>query len=462
MGNSLRLKTLASAVSLALIGGVVTMPAHDALAAGASDKVANSAENQRVLAERKVYMIRFAEAGLMHYTGGVNSIAATAPSGSSRKLDVKSASAVAYLGYLDEQRAQHISAINAAIGRTISVPHAYAVTINGIASELSLAEAIKVKALAGVVSVKAAGEYHTNTFRGPEFIGADKIWDGTAVPGGVGTRGQGVVVGVIDTGSFAAHPSFANDATCGFSGANPKLISTADCLTNTPTTCTGTTPEAAAGNGHGVHTASTAVGNTLDSSAVPPPVIPAPFTTMSGVAPCAKLRTYKVCATTNCDGAAIHGGRSCAGDVSVRTAHRFAGSHPRAARVARARASRAGVAARTHRIGSSAAGRDDCARSPRMTLLPCRAQARVSAGRPRSCMRSRRCANDPQAEIRRIPPLLAQGRSEDRQAAQPRHVQESRGGGETRARSAVLQAARLSVDVHRSPAATDRLSIRSR
>jgi len=306
MGNSLRLKTLASAVSLALIGGVVAMPAHDALAAGASDKVANSAENQRVLAERKVYMIRFAEAGLMHYTGGVNSIAATAPSGSSRKLDVKSASAVAYLGYLDEQRAQHISAINAAIGRTISVPHAYAVTINGIASELSLAEAIKVKALAGVVSVKAAGEYHTNTFRGPEFIGADKIWDGTAVPGGVGTRGQGVVVGVIDTGSFAAHPSFANDATCGFSGANPKLISTADCLTNTPTTCTGTTPEAAAGNGHGVHTASTAVGNTLDSSAVPPPVIPAPFTTMSGVAPCAKLRTYKVCATTNCDGAAIH------------------------------------------------------------------------------------------------------------------------------------------------------------
>jgi subtilisin family serine protease len=54
-----------------------------------------------------------------------------------------------------------------------------------------------------------------------------------------------------------------------------------------------------------VHTASTAVGNTLDDTAVPPPVIPAPFSTMSGVAPCASLRTYKVCATNNCSGAAI-------------------------------------------------------------------------------------------------------------------------------------------------------------
>ena len=285
MGNSLRLKTLASAVSLALIGGVVAMPAHNALAAGVNDKGANSASDRQTLSERKTYIIRFTEAGLMHYNGGVGNLAATAPNGAHRKLDTKSAQAVAYLDYLAAQRTQHVNAINAALGRTIAVPHSYGVTMSGIATELSLAEAIKVKALAGVQTVRAAGEYHTTTFRGPEFIGADKIWDGTAVPGGVGTRGQGVVVGVIDTGSYAAHPSFADDATCGFSPANHKLLSTADCLTNTPTSCTGTTPEADAGNGHGVHTASTAAGNTLDGTAVPPPVIPAPYTHMSGVAP---------------------------------------------------------------------------------------------------------------------------------------------------------------------------------
>jgi subtilisin family serine protease len=306
MGNSLRLKTLASAVSLALVGGAVALPAHTAFAAGTVvDKVANSAQDRQTLAERKVYIIRFTEEGLMHYTGGVNGLAPTAQNGSKRKVDAKSSASVAYLDYLSAQRNIHVDAINAAIGRTISVPHSYAVTMNGIASELSLAEAIKVKDLPGVKSVKAAGEYRTTTFRGPEFIGADTIWDGTNVPGGVGTQGEGVVVGVIDTGSFAAHPSFADDAACGFGPANHKLLSTADCLTSAGGLCTGTTPEANAGNGHGVHTASTAAGNTLTTSAVPPPVIPAPFTKMSGVAPCANVRTYKVCATTNCDGAAI-------------------------------------------------------------------------------------------------------------------------------------------------------------
>ena len=36
--------------------------------------------------------------------------------------------------------------------------------------------------LPGVKSVKAVGLKNADTFRGPKFIGADKIWDGTAVP----------------------------------------------------------------------------------------------------------------------------------------------------------------------------------------------------------------------------------------------------------------------------------------
>lgn len=300
MGNSFRLKTLAAAVSIAIVGAAAATATHDAMAAGA-DKAAS----QPAASAQKTYIIRFSEAGLMYYNGGVNGLAATARAGGHGKVDVKTASAVAYLGYLDSQRAQHINDINATLGRSVELPHAYGVTMNGIATELSEAEAAAVRNVAGVVSVREAGVYHTDTFRGPEFIGADKIWDGTAVPGGAGTRGQGVVVGVIDTGSFAAHPSFADDATCGFGPSNHKLLSTADCLTNTPTSCTGSTPEAASGNGHGVHTAGTAVGNTLNSTATPPPTIPAPYTQMSGVAPCASLRTYKVCATTTCSGAAI-------------------------------------------------------------------------------------------------------------------------------------------------------------
>ncbi|MBC6942507.1 MAG: hypothetical protein DWB45_07280 [Xanthomonadales bacterium] len=302
MRKSLRLNSLASAVSLVLIGGMAALPAHDALASGPSPALVAG----QATSGSQTYIIRFSEPGLLHYHGGVAGLAATAPSRAARKLDAKSPQAVAYLGYLEAQRNQHIGDINAALGRTIDVPNAYGVTMSGIATDLTESEAAAIAGLPGVESVRPAGTYHTDTYRGPEFIGADQIWNGTAVPGGTGTRGQGIVVGVIDTGSFAAHPAFADDPSCGvFNSGNHKLLSTADCLTNTPTSCTGTSPEANANNGHGVHVAGTAVGNTLTSTATPPPTIPAPFTSMSGVAPCASLRSYKVCATNTCSGSAI-------------------------------------------------------------------------------------------------------------------------------------------------------------
>src|SRR5436190_1643482 len=55
--------------------------------------------------------------------------------------------------------------------------------------------------------------------------------------------------------------------------------------------------------------------------------------------------------------------------------------------------------------------------------------------------RRQRPYDDPQAQDRRVPPVLAQDRSEDRQAPQPRHLRDARQGREARARSAVLQAA---------------------
>ncbi|HKE47437.1 MAG TPA: S8 family serine peptidase [Rhodanobacteraceae bacterium] len=276
-----------------------------AIAAPANSTRATSSQQSDA---RESYIVRFTEPGLLHYSGGTQGLLATAPDAQhQRKLDVRSAASHAYSNYLQSQRSAHLSAISQSLGRSLDVTHSYLVTMNGIAAEMTLAEAHKIAKLAGVASVKRAGEQHTTTFHGPEFIGAPAIWDGSGVPGGVGTKGQGVVVGVIDTGANSTHPSFADDPTCGvFNAGNHKLLSAVDCLTtNGSGQCVGSDPEANANNGHGVHTASTAVGNTLDATANPPPTIPPPFTTMSGVAPCASLRTYKVCATNNCSGAAI-------------------------------------------------------------------------------------------------------------------------------------------------------------
>jgi len=302
MGNSLRITTLASAIGIALISANASLPVR-AASADVAKAVSQDQSNTRQL-----YIIRFAEPGLLHYTGGTQGLQATAPSATQqRKLDARSPAANAYSTYLQSQRGTHLQAITQAIGRNLDVTHSYLVTMNGVAAEMTLGEAGKIAKLSGVESVKISREPITTTYRGPSFIGADTIWDGSQVPGGTGTRGQGVVVGVIDTGANSDHPSFADDPTCGvFNAGNHKLLSAVDCLTTDGGgQCSGANPEAANGNGHGVHTASTAVGNTLDSTAVPPPVIPPPFTTMSGVAPCASLRTYKVCATTSCADAAI-------------------------------------------------------------------------------------------------------------------------------------------------------------
>jgi subtilisin family serine protease len=301
MGNSLRFTSLVSAIGFALLSAPLVFAGP---AIPGTEKVVSPDQGN----QRGTYIVRFVEPGLLHYSGGTQGLTATAPAAlKQRKLDVHSAASQAYAHYLEAQSASHVDAIAQAIGRSLDVTHTYRVTMNGVAAEMSRDEARKINQIAGVASVRLAPDRETTTYHGPEFIGAPAIWDGSGVPGAIGTRGQGVVVGVIDTGANSTHPSFADDPTCGVFGANNhKLLSTVDCLTtNGSGQCIGANPEANDGNGHGVHTASTAIGNTLDASANPAPVLPAGFTTMSGVAPCASVRTYKVCATNNCTGAAI-------------------------------------------------------------------------------------------------------------------------------------------------------------
>jgi subtilisin family serine protease len=297
MVKSIRITALASVIGVVLAGGVVSSP------------VATAQSSATTAAAIESYIVTFNEPGLLYYTGGANSLEATAPSvKGQRKLDTKSPAAIAYSSHLADVRAQRVKSISSVIGREVSATHHYAITENGIAALLSASEADAVRNLPGVKSIRAAGFETLDTFRGPSFIGADAVWSGTGVPGGTGTRGFGVTVGVIDGGTNSDHPSFANDASCGFSGATPKLRSFVDCATTDAGTgaCNGPNPEANGDDdGHGVHTSSTAAGNTLTASSVPAPVIPAPFTSMSGVAPCASIRQYKACPGLTCPGADI-------------------------------------------------------------------------------------------------------------------------------------------------------------
>ena len=299
MRSSLRVSMLASVIGAALVGSIC-LP-----------QVAIAAEGQGV-EQRESYIIKFVEPGLLYYKGGIGELAATAPKGEGMGLDSKSPAAKAYMEYLGQKQEAYESAMSARIGRPVDETHEYVAAYNGVAMDLTASEASRISSMPGVIEVRRAGEEYLHTYRGPAFIGADTVWNGTNVPPGLGggNRGQGVVIGVLDSGVNTDHPSFANDPSCGFTAANPKLLSARDCASSAGGVCNGPNPEDSevGGSGHGSHTASTAGGNTLTSATVPVPPIPGGFTSISGVAPCAQVRTYRVCPASTCPGAAIQAG----------------------------------------------------------------------------------------------------------------------------------------------------------
>lgn len=306
MGHALYLKTLAAALNLAVAGAPAGAPPASALTIEPAPAPSRAEPAPPPRADgRRTYLIRFAEEGLLHYRGGVAGLAATATARAA-KFDVHAPAAHAYADYLAARREAHVQAMRAALGRAPEITHHYAITQNGVAAELGADEAARVAQLPGVQSVHAAGYEQPATMRGPAFIGADAVWNGSASPDGIATRGQGVVVGVLDTGTNSAHPSFADDTACGFDAGHPKLRAV-DCTRSEGGQCSGPDPEAIPGFGHGVHTASTAAGNTIDNTVSPAPAL-ADGVRMSGVAPCAAIRQYKVCSSLWCSEAWILAG----------------------------------------------------------------------------------------------------------------------------------------------------------
>jgi len=246
------------------------------------------------------YIIRFNQ-------GGVSSRGAEVRTGN--RLDTRAPAFERAIAEIQEFQANRVADINSTLSRSVEVSHHFVITRNGIAARLTPQEAREVEQMPAVKSIERERVYSLDTFRSGEFIGADTIWDGSNTPGGTPYRGEGIIVGVLDSGSNLDHPSFANDLSCGHGtdGTPDKLISAVDCAsTDAGGRCNGPDPNDT--NGHGSHTASTAAGNRIDNTATPSPQLPSNFPEMAGVAPCAHIRSYKVCPGQNCPGADLLGG----------------------------------------------------------------------------------------------------------------------------------------------------------
>ena len=173
--------------------------------------------------------------------------------------------------------------------------------------EADPAEVPVIAGVPGVAAVEPDEVYELTTDASHDLIGSAAIWDGETGPE-LPTRGEGVVVGILDSGINAFHPSFAATDGEGYTHTNPygahlgvcdpthpnhdpicndKLVGAYEFVSGNSARDT---------NGHGSHTASTAAGNRHDVTLT---YGPDTFTrTVQGVAPRANLIAYRVCIDT--------------------------------------------------------------------------------------------------------------------------------------------------------------------
>jgi len=231
---------------------------------------------------------------------------ATAPAVSGKaRLDPDSDAVRAYADYLDDQRGGILAAAGAMLGRSLQPEHVYRHVLNGFSARMSATEAKALSQLPGILSVQADVAEYIRTDAGPAWIGAPTVWfGGGGLPSG--NKGEGMVLGVVDTGinwdsvffdaAVSAEPALSNPRPA-FLGlcsdpevqCSGKLIGVYD-FTDEGTK--GKDPD-----NHGSHVAATAAGYPLTFSldfdgAGPVPSIN--FST-SGVAPRASIVSYKAC-----------------------------------------------------------------------------------------------------------------------------------------------------------------------
>jgi subtilisin family serine protease len=255
-------------------------------------------------------IVKLDVAPLAAYTGGLPGLAPTAPRiTGAPQLDTAAADSQRYLRYLDQRQRDFETQARAAIPQA-RVLARYRYVYGGAAVVLPESQLAQLAKLPGVVSVERDQLRHVDTDRSPQFIGADVIWRALAANPSLGDGGQGVIVGVIDTGIWPEHPSFADDGSyppppprwhggCELpnDGSAPivctnKLIGARESL-ETYKELFGLVPgefdSARDNDGHGTHTASTAAGN----AGVTATIFGQPRGTISGIAPRAYVAVYK-------------------------------------------------------------------------------------------------------------------------------------------------------------------------
>ena len=259
---------------------------------------------------------------LASYRGGVSGLAPTSPEATGApKLDLNSPSSQAYLDYVDQLESNFEAAVAKAISK-VEVTYRFDVVFGGVSMLVPVDQLSTLAQLPGVKAVYPDELLQLDTDSSPQFIGAPSTWN---QEGGQESAGEGVIVGVLDTGIWPEHPSFSDPdpsgkpyaplaswhgTRCEFGSAVPgdvpftcnnKLVGAARFMTTYSALQTLLPDEyrsARDDDGHGTHTSSTSAGN----AGVAASIFGVSRGKVSGIAPRASVAMYKVCGAVGCYG----------------------------------------------------------------------------------------------------------------------------------------------------------------
>lgn len=306
---------------------------------------------ENLAAGKYTYIVRLKDMPLATYDGSIAGFSATNPKISKKSLlnklstsnlnsqqvrkqlriDFSSEAAVEYTNFLENKHQSFLATANSKLGNQLNVVYSYKNAFNGMAVLMTQAQAAELATLDSVAYIERERLEHMDTDTGPIHVGATQVWSGegqSAV-----NMGEGVIIGVIDSGINSDHASFADIGGDGYDHTNPwgtgKYVG--DCAGDFATMCNdkligvhsysvitdlyddtavfGDTPPAKNGEdlgGHGSHTASTAGGNIIKNA----PLVTGEsgvaesdgvvnetfsFDQISGVAPHANIVAYQIC-----------------------------------------------------------------------------------------------------------------------------------------------------------------------
>lgn len=277
----------------------------------------------------KAYIVQLADLPVTAYQGGIKGMQATKPR-KGQKIDPNAPAVVSYMAYLASRQDALLNGVGG--GRKL---HSYGYVFNGFAADLTPEQAAKLAMTKGVLAVTKDEARALDTSSTPDFLGL-------TAPGGAWSqaKGEGVIIGIVDGGVWPESLSFSDRTGTNGNASKAGKLSyqqipgwNGKCTPGEEFNASHCNQKligaryynaAWGGNagidaqlpweynsprdfgGHGTHVASTAGGN----QGVPTTGPAAPFGTISGIAPRARIAAYKVCWQTPSGG-------SCFGSDSI-------------------------------------------------------------------------------------------------------------------------------------------------